>query len=108
MADPKFREFFTYGDHCASVTLHAPIQYTEDSQNPAGTLLRAITRTITKHSAGLAECLSYALELDGDAYTIHIVGTPIELSKLERTDSGYTFHISIFPEPALRNDETGR
>ena len=105
MATPEPREFFTYGDHCCSITLNSPIPGVENRKNPASALLRALTGTIAKHESGLAGCLGYALELDASAYTIHIVGTPIELSRLDGAHGGFTLHISIFPRYAIRDNE---
>ncbi len=109
MATPKSREFFTYGDHCSSITIDSPIRGTKDSEDPAAPILRAIIGAIAKHSAGLAECLKYSLELDASAYTIHIAGTPQQLSRVDGTHCGHTFYISIFPRLAVRdNEEDGR
>ena len=106
MAIRTSREFFTYGDHCWSLSLNAPLASTQDGKDSAGKIFRAIISELVKNGSRIIECLDYALELDGDSYTVHVVGTPVELSKLERTDSGYTVHISVFPALAARNDET--
>lgn len=105
MANRESREFFTYGDHCASITLNAPILHIESSKNPANAIIRAITRAITDHTRGLEECVGYALELDGDAYAVHIIGTPVELSRVDGAYSGYSLHISIVPWLTTRDNE---
>ena len=101
MATPEPREFFTYGDHCCSITLNSPIPDTENCEDSADPLLRAVVGALAKHATGLAGCLNYAIELDASAYTVHIVGTPIELSRMDGTHSGFTLHISIFPRFAV-------
>lgn len=105
MATSKSREFLIYGDHCSSITVNAPIPGTQDSKNPANPILRAIIGAIAKHSAGLAECLEHSLELDGSAYTIHIVGTPQQLSRVDGTHCGHSFYITVFPRLAVRDNE---
>ena len=109
MALRKPREFFTYGDHNFSVSLNAPIPGTQDGKDSAGKIFRATVNELVKNGSGIIECISYALEMDGDAYTVEVIGTPVELSRMDGSHSGFTIHISIFPRNAIWNfEENGR
>ena len=105
MPTSELREFFTYGDHCCSIVLHSPLPGTEKGKNPANTILRAIVGSLAKHASGLEGCLEYSIELDPSAYAVHIVGTPVTLSRVDGAHCGFTLNISIFPRFAIRDDE---
>lgn len=105
MALRKPREFFTYGDHNFSVSLNAPIPGTQGSKDSAGTIFRAIVNELVKNGSGIIECIDYSLEMDGDAYTVHCTGTPVELSRVDGAYSGFAIHISVVPGFTVRNDE---
>ena len=97
------RGFFTYGDHNFSFSLHSPIQGTEDGKDSAGKILRAIINGFTKNSAGIVPNIDYAIELDGNAYSIHCTGAPIELALLDGSHSGFAIHIAIVPGSPVRD-----
>jgi len=103
MATRKPRGFFTYGDHCFSFSVNSPIPGTEDGQNSASKIFHSIINGLAKNSTGAIECIDYALELDGDAYSVHVTGTPVELSLLDGSHSGYAIHIAIVPRFAIRD-----
>ena len=105
----KLKEFFTYGDHCWSIGVDSPISGFESSEGAAGKILQSIVGKLAKYESGIKECISYALELDGDAYAVNIVGTPIEIARMDGLHSGYAIHISIVPRFTGRhNEEDGR
>lgn len=106
MAIRKPRGFFTYGDHNFSFSNDAPIRGTEDGQNSASKILHSIISGLAKNSTGVIECIDYALELDGEAYSVHVNGTPVELSLLDGSYSGYAIHIAIVPWAAIRDGKT--
>ena len=97
------RGFFTYGDHNFSFSLHSPIQGTEDGEDSAGKILRAIINGLAKNATRIIPNIDYALELDGDAYSVHCTGTPVELALLDGSYSGYAIHIAIVPRPPVRD-----
>ena len=103
MALRKPREFFTYGDHNFSVSLNAPIPGTQDGKDSAGKIFRATVNELIKNGSGVVECISYALEMDGDAYSVHCTGTPVELALLDGSHSGFAIHIAIVPRPPVRD-----
>lgn len=109
MALRKPREFFTYGDHNFSLSISSPIPGTQGSKDSTSTIFRAIISELAKNGSGIIECIDYALEMDGDAYTVNVIGTPVELSRMDGAHSGYTIHLSIFPRTAIRNfEDNGR
>ena len=103
MATGKSRGFFTYGDHNFSFSVDSPIPGTEDGQDSAAKIFHATINGLVKNSARVVECINYALELDGDSYSVHVTGTPVQLALLDGSHSGYAVHIAIVPRPAVRD-----
>lgn len=94
----KSRSFFTYGYNSFSASIDSPVQGTEDGEDSASKILRGIVGKLAAKAAGIAECINSSLELDGDAYSINIVGAPVVIARVDGTHCGYSIHISIFPE----------
>lgn len=99
------RSFFTYGDHSFSTTISAPIPGTEDGQDTAGNILRAIIARLASKAGRIEECINASIELDGDAYTIHVLGTPSVITRVDGTHCGYSVHISIVPMLTMGNSK---
>ena len=89
--------FATYGDNSFTGTIPAPIQGTQDGQDSAGKILRGIINKLAKQATGIEECIKQSLEMDGHAYTVHLVGTPVVLTRVDGTHCGYRLSISILP-----------
>ena len=103
MDNRESRSFFTYGDHSFSSTIAAPIPGTEDGQDTAGNILRAIIARLASKARRVEECINASIELDGEAYTVHVLGTPVVLARVDGTHCGYSIHISIIPMLTIRD-----
>ena len=94
-AKPKF--FTSPENDGFNLCRKAPIPGTEDSENPAGAVVRGIINDLATNNAGIAECLKRAFELDAEAYSYYLTGSSIRLTRVDGEHLGYSIHIGIYP-----------
>ena len=83
MVNPSTKGFITHGNYQISGYVPAPIAGTENSQDSATAIFNALLNHFATNGNRIKECIDYALELDGDAYSIYITGSPVELACVE-------------------------
>lgn len=108
MAYHKIGELFVNEDNQFNSYVQGPIAGTKGGEDGSDCLVRAIINRFARDSNGIAECLRSSLELDADAYSIYVSGTPVSITGLDGTSIGYSIHLSIYKSLEPRKPKTVR